>query len=168
MDLRLRPLRLDDEQAFLAAHEEMLADGFSFGFQQPGESWADHVERIERERRGIDLGDDRVPATFLLAFVSGELVGRTSIRHELNDFLLREGGHVGYGVLAPYRRRGYATEILRQSLILCRAVGIDAVLVTCDDDNVGSAAVIERCAGELESTVVPAAGGTPKRRYWIR
>ena len=62
-----------------------------------------------------------------------------------------EGGHIGYAVRPAHRRRGYATEILRQSLIVARAVGVDGVLVTCDDDNVGSAAVIERCGGVLES-----------------
>jgi predicted acetyltransferase len=54
------------------------------------------------------------------------------------------GGHIGFGLVAKHRRRGYGTEILRQSLVIARAVGIDRVLVTCDDDNVGSAAVIER------------------------
>ena len=83
---------------------------------------------------------------FLVAEVAGQLVGRTSIRHELNEFLAREGGHIGYGVVAEHRHRGYATAILRISLIIARAVGIDRVLVTCDEDNVGSAAVIERLA----------------------
>jgi predicted acetyltransferase len=77
------------------------------------------------------------------------------------------GGHIGYGVLAQYRRRGYATEILRQSLVVARSVGVGRVLVTCDDDNVGSAAVIEAIGGRLENVVDAAPGKAPKRRYWI-
>jgi predicted acetyltransferase len=38
--------------------------------------------------------------------------------------------------------------------------------VTCDDDNVGSATVIERCGGVLDSKG-EASDGTPIRRYWI-
>jgi predicted acetyltransferase len=57
----------------------------------------------------------------LVADVAGEIVGRTSIRHQLNDFLEREGRHIGYGVLPGHRRRGYATEIPRQSLVITRA-----------------------------------------------
>jgi predicted acetyltransferase len=40
------------------------------------------------------------------------------------------------------------------------------VLVTCDEDNVGSRIVIESCGGKLES-VVDTGNGPPKRRYWI-
>ena len=56
MPLRLRPLRIDDEAVFRAAHAELLADGFSFVFHEPDEPFADHVARLERQRRGRDLG----------------------------------------------------------------------------------------------------------------
>jgi predicted acetyltransferase len=41
------------------------------------------------------------------------------------------------------------------------------ILVVCDDDNVGSARVIESCAAVLEAVVTPEEGGAPLRRYWI-
>nr|AAN75602.1 putative acetyltransferase [Saccharopolyspora erythraea NRRL 2338] len=102
----------------------------------------------------------------LVADVGGEIVGRTSIRHVINDFLASVGGHIGYAVLPQHRRRGYATEILRQSLVVARAHGVKRVLVTCDD-NIASIAVIEACGGQLDS-LVPAEPGAPsRRRYWI-
>jgi predicted acetyltransferase len=98
--------------------------------------------------------------------VAGQIVGRASIRHELNERLLVEGGHIGYAVLQEHRRRGYATEILRQSLLVARALGVERVLITCDDDNAGSAAVIERCGGVFHS-MSKADDGHAVRRYWI-
>jgi predicted acetyltransferase len=108
-----------------------------------------------------------VPSTFLVAEADGELVGRSSIRHVLNEFLLREGGHIGYAVLPEHRRRGYATEILRQSLIVARSIGIDRVLVTCDNDNAGSIRAIEANGGVLENIIELDSFPAGVRRYWI-
>ena len=145
----------------------MAAEGFAFGFGLgPGVDWSAALQAQEERRRGLNLSPEQVPATFLVADVGGTIVGRAHLRHYLNDFLLREGGHIGYCVLPGYRRRGYATGILRQSLTVIRALGVDRVLVTCDDDNAGSIAVIESCGGVLDS-VTSSTSSTPKRRYWI-
>jgi predicted acetyltransferase len=169
VSLRLRPLRLDDEAEFVAAHEAMEAESFPFGLgYEPGLPFAQYVERLAAWSVGRELPDHSVPHTLLVAEVNGVIVGRASLRHDIsNDFLAREGGHIGYCVLPEHRRRGYATEILRQSLIVARSLGADRVLVTCDDDNVGSAAVIERCGGVFESLTDNRDADVPKRRYWI-
>ena len=166
--LRLRPVRVADALAVLDAHAALAADGFvvALGYED-GMPFASYVDLLDRHRRGLDLPDGFVPATFLLAEADGVVVGRTSVRHELTDFLRREGGHVGYGVLPEHRRRGHATEILRQSLVVARAAGVDRVLVTCDDDNAGSIAVIEANGGRLDPDEPFAGTDPPKRRYWI-
>jgi predicted acetyltransferase len=65
-------------------------------------------------------------------------------------------------------RQGYATAILRQSLQIARQkLGLKRVLVTCDDDNVGSIKTIEKNGGVLENIVTGPDGVTRKRRYWI-
>jgi predicted acetyltransferase len=166
--LVLRPLTIADEAVAWQAQEELARDDFQFLLGVvDGEGWAAFVDRLEAHSRGVDVPDGRVPATFLLAEVDGEVVGRTSIRHELNAYLAAVGGHIGYGVRPGFRRRGYATEILRQSLVYARGVGIERALVTCDDGNVGSATVIERCGGVFEGIEPDPDGGTAKRRYWI-
>ena len=166
--LRLRPLSLQDEAAFRAAHDVMAADGFAFGLEGfcRTTSWESYLEHLAAMEHGVGLEVGRVPATFLVADVAGQLVGRSSIRHRLTGKLRHDGGHIGYGVLPAYRRRGYATAILSDSLEIARSLGIKRCLVTCDESNVASAAVIERCGGELDWTG-PVGNGRAIRRYWI-
>lgn len=151
------------------AHVELAKDEFAFLLEDwdATQPWADYLRRLDDVRRGIDLPPDRVPATFLAAVVGDDLVGRVSVRHELNDYLRSVGGHVGYGVRPGFRRRGFAGEILQQALVVARAVGVERVLVTCDEDNRSSAKIIERNRGVLEDVRTDDADGVRKCRYWI-
>jgi predicted acetyltransferase len=166
--LVLRPVRLTDETVVCDAQRTLQEEGFNFlvGYRD-GMSWAEFVGFLEEQRAGGELPEPWVPATFLLAEVGNTVVGRTSIRHQLNEHLLTVGGHIGYAVLPPFRRRGYATATLRQSVLLARSYDIASVLVTRDEGNVASARTIERCGGVLETVVDNPDGGPRKRRYWI-
>jgi predicted acetyltransferase len=79
------------------------------------------------------------------------------------------GGHIGYVVVPEFRRQGYATTILRLSLQVARdkCRGTHRILVTCDDDNLGSIRTIEKNGGALEDIVSGPDLDKPKRRYWI-
>ena len=104
--LRLRPLRPGDEAAFRAGHDAMAAEGSTFGLRlENGTTWDEYLRILADHRAGLNLPDRHVPSTFLVAEVDRQVVGRASIRHELNDFLRIRGGHIGYCVL---RRSGAA------------------------------------------------------------
>lgn len=108
-----------------------------------------------------------VPATHLWALSDGELVGRISIRHELNEALRVFGGHVGYDTVPSYRGRGVASEMLRQALPVARTIGLSSVLLTCDDTNEASIRVIEKNGGVLTETRLLDPNKPLKRYYWI-
>ncbi len=166
--MRVRALTVDDEQEALQAQAELAGDDFPFLLEDtPGQPWDRYVERLEQVRLGIDLAPERVAATFLVGEVDGRIVGRVSIRHELNDFLLRYGGHIGYAVRPAYRRRGYAGALLRHGLGVTTGLGITRALLTCDVGNVGSERTIVGCGGVLEDVVAMTDGSGSRARYWI-
>ncbi|MGD1013366.1 MAG: GNAT family N-acetyltransferase [Acidimicrobiales bacterium] len=166
--MRLRPYAHDDETPAREANEVMKADGSRLLFYlDDGVTWDQWLKKIDEHRRRLSLSVGIVPATQLVADVDDVIVGSARIRFSLNKELERTGGHIGYGVLPAHRRRGYATEILRQALIIARSQGVSRVLVTCLDDNVGSACVIERCGGVLEDVIDIDEGSRRLRRYWF-
>ena len=77
------------------------------------------------------------------------------------------GGHIGYGVRPSVRRRGYATEILRLSLVEARSIGIGDVRLTCDQENIASAKSIIKNGGVLDEEAYMAEHGHVVQRYWI-
>ncbi len=106
--------------------------------------------------------EDRfVPCTYLWIMEGETFLGSLAIRHRLNDFLLNEGGHIGYSVRPAARRRGHAAAALAEALPIAQALGIGRVLLTCDDANVASQRTIEANGGVYEDT------RKGKRRYWI-
>jgi len=117
---------------------------------------------------GRDIPEGKVPAgLFLLVGDDGErILGAVSIRYALNDYLLKYGGHVGYGVRPSERRKGYASKMLALALVVCRGRGMTKVLVTCDSVNVASARTILANGGILEDEVIHP-DGSPVQRYWI-
>ncbi|MEU4394922.1 GNAT family N-acetyltransferase [Kribbella sp. NPDC023855] len=98
----------------------------------------------------------------MLWFVDGiDWIGRVAIRHDLTPALLELGGHIGYFVRPSARRRGYATQMLTQSLPIAARLGIDPALLTCDEDNEVSRRVILAAGGELEDE------RHGKLRFWV-
>lgn len=167
--LTLRRLALADEAAVTAAVAEFAAEGGHWSYRYRGDlPWPEYVALVHGWEDGTDLPEDFVAHAELVAEADGQVVGRASIRWELDEFLRTLGGHIGYAVRPAFRRQGHATEILRQSVEILRARGIRRVLVTCDDDNLASAKVIEANGGVLEGVVPHVdAGEPPRRRYWI-
>jgi predicted acetyltransferase len=168
-DLILRLPREDEEEEFLRAHHA-TSPGVPYFLHhyEEGMRLRRYLEILRAYRRGERLPPGHVPATFLFAFVGPSIVGRVSVRHALNEVLEQVGGHIGYVVVPAFRRRGYATSILRMALqIAHEELGIGRVLVTCDDDNIGSIKTIEKNGGVLENIVMIDGSSTPKRRYWF-
>lgn len=166
--LVLRRVRAEDEADVVAARAELAAEGGTWSYLDDAHlPFAEHVARVHGWERGEGVPSDWVPVLELVADVGGTVVGRASLRLELNEFLSTLGGHLGYTVRPAFRGRGHATEILRQGLTVLRARGITPVLVTCDEDNLASRRVIEKVGGRFEGLARREPPALPRRRYWF-
>ena len=95
------------------------------------------------------------------------VVGCIELHHTLNESLAVSGGHIGFSVVPAERRKGYATEMLRQMINVAKKLEIDKVLLTCDTDNIGSYKTIEACGGKREQEEPFEPDGEPYYKYWI-
>lgn len=127
------------------------------------EGFAGWVDRLIAAEKTAAAG--WVPCTFRWIVEGDRFLGAIALRHELNDFLLDAGGHIGYGIRPSERHRGLASWALATILPEARALGLPRVLVTCDVTNPWSARVIERNGGVLEDVRETELGTL--RRYWI-
>ena len=150
---------------FLDSGDSMDGTGDLRKFDDPRE-WIDYLEK-HKDPQTVPEG--RVPSTQFI-FVREEdskIVGMIDIRHHLNEFLELFGGHIGYSVAPSERRKGYATQMLKEALSVCKDLGIRKVLITCIKDNEGSRRTILNNGGMYESTVYEPDENVYLERYWI-
>lgn len=121
--------------------------------KKKGEQWATCEEGL-------------VPSTlYILQNNAGRILGFIDIRHALNEYLANYGGHIGYGVRPSERKKGYATQMLKMALPIAKSFGIEEVLITCKEENVASARVMEKNGGVYEDS--RSDGTHTHKRYWF-
>lgn len=131
------------------------------------EEWLDFDNRLLKKYK-----DKYVPSDVYLAVrkEDNKVVGIIDMRKELSEFLYKYGGNIGYSVLPEERRKGYATEMLRQILLKYKYYKTGKILLTCDKENIGSMKTIIANGGILENEVKDEANLTKSgtiMRYWI-
>lgn len=133
------------------------------------EDYDEWLSKVERDLDILNIPEDRVSANtyFLVRIPDNKIIGMINIRHRLNDFLLNEGGHIGYSIRPTERKRGYGTLMLKLGLEKCRELKLDKVLITCDKINIPSAKIIQNNNGILENEIYSEAFSEIIQRYWI-
>jgi predicted acetyltransferase len=149
-------------QEFRDAEEEVL-DKLDVLLSAPDE-YFDLADRFEHDR---NLPVGLVPMSRFLFFDGNKLVGQSNLRRRLSPLLHSDGGHIGYAVRPTARRRGHASEILRQTLGEASRIGIARALLTVAATNLPSLRVVEKNGGVFDAETVSHRDGATMRRYWI-
>jgi predicted acetyltransferase len=125
--------------------------------------------KLEEDLDLPNIPEEKVPAStyFLIRESDNKIIGMINIRHKLNEFLLNEGGHIGYSIRPTERKKGYGTIMLKLALQKCRELNLNKVLITCDKINIASAKVIQNNKGILENEIFSEAFSEIIQRYWI-
>ena len=163
---------IEYERQIQAYRSEFLFPGMSMdggGGLIRYENTAAWLELVKALKRAETAPDGYPPASqyIYLREEDMKIVGVIQIRHRLDVNMLKYNGHIGYSVAPSERRKGYATQMLALALPICREMGIDRVLITCIQGNVGSRKVILKNGGVYESTVYEADRDRYLERYWI-
>lgn len=114
-----------------------------------------YVSECKKYTNSETLPDGKVIATQFLYVRKVDMcvVGMIQVRHYFNEYLSMYGGHIGYSVRPSERRKGYATSMLNAVLPYCKEIGLEKILITCIDGNIGSEKTILNNGGVYESTV---------------
>ena len=110
------------------------------------DAWLEHIDSIRQIKAD---GDIQTSTFFSKRLSDGKLIGCIKFHHSLNDEL-KNGGHIAYGIRPSERRKGYATEMLRQLLGVARESGLDELHLSVERDNEPSIKTIKKNGGIYE------------------
>lgn len=168
MSIFLRSPRLEDKEAYLKylSEWEDREKIIPFSSRLQGFSYEKFLEEIPLREQGLLNPEKLVPELIrILVDEDNQIYGVLSFRLRLNDHLLAYDGHIGYGIAPSKRGKGYGKLILKLALEIAKERGFEKVLVTCNEENKRSEAVIISQGGILENKVYKTDGYI--KRYWI-
>ena len=128
---------------------------------------------VQRIRKDISLeytsthSQEVKTVTRWLVDKGNTLIGTCRLRTELRNVESNLDGHIGYDIRPSCRKLGYGTVVLKLALEEIRVYGIKNILITCDEDNIGSRKIIEKNGGYYEKTFFDKSEQKNVRRYWI-
>ena len=157
---------LDMVQEFYDNSEKSIPGSSSIETFDSFDEW---LKKIINSSKKETVPEGRVSADQFITVRKSDkkLIGFVNLRHELNDYLLKFGGHIGDSIRPSERKKGYGTEQLKICIEYYKELGINDVLITCKDWNIASKTSIMKCGGKYENTLTDKDGNNLER-YWIR
>ena len=152
--IRLVRPTLEHKEKALAYRQEHFNHGESIingsELLDKTECYEEWLQSIKNNENPETVSSDWVVTdTFFAVDEQDEIVGIIDLRHTLNDFL-KDFGNSGYSVRPSQRKKGYATEMLRQVLDIARRAGLTELHLSVEKDNLPSVKTIIKNGGVYE------------------
>ena len=140
---------------------DKIYDGYTF------EEALDRCLKMEDEEYAKSVGRCQGRTFLLIRENDNKIVGTINVRWNLNEAMLRFGGHIGYGIRPTERRKGYNKINLYLGMLEAKKVGLEKVMLDCDVNNLGSDKTLKALGGKLERTEVDPSDGILTNVYWF-
>ncbi len=111
--------------------------------------YEEKIKELDNASNGILDNPAFVPYTCYVFIIENKIVGVGSVRHYLNEYLEKFGGHIGYSIRPNDRKKGYGSKALELLIKQAKEMDIENILITCNINNIGSKKVIENNNGKF-------------------
>ena len=140
---------------------DLILDGYSI------EQSIERCLKMENKEYAESVGRCQGKTLLLIRENDNKIVGTINIRWNLNEAMLRFGGHIGYGIRPTERRKGYNKINLYLGMIEAKKLGLEKVMLDCDVNNLGSDRTLKALGGELVRTEIDPQDGILTNVYWF-
>ena len=140
---------------------DKILEGYTF------EEALDRCLKMENEEYAKECGRCQSKTFLLIRENDNKIVGTINVRWNLNESMLRFGGHIGYGIRPTERRKGYNKINLYLAMFEAKKVGLEDVMLDCDVNNIASDKTLKALGGKLERSEIDPYDGILTNVYWF-
>lgn len=153
MNIYLKEDSIEDKKRIYEYNQEYMRVYPDFIPFMTEENFEEVLKDVQDKKLGIN--NNGIKEIFYFAIENDKIIGFGSIRlnPEIDNNVLLESGHITYGVIPCKRKKGYGSYICRLLLNKAKELGLNSVIITCNENNTGSAKIIEKNNGEYIETI---------------
>jgi len=175
MKLYLKEPTLEDKEAVIKMCMEFENSDDKYKFEGTSnikcvlsDSYEKYLEKCETDKNIESINPNWSNATnYLLVDENNYIYGCSQFRHHILGQLINVGGNFAYAIRPSERGKGCGTIQLKLLLEKAKEFGLEKVLVTCRENNIGSKKTMEKFNGKADTLVPSIHDGIMEYRYWI-
>lgn len=175
MILYLKEPTLEDKEQVIKMCNEFESSDDEYKFEGTSnikyvlnDSYEKYLEKCEADKNIESINPAWSNAVnYLLVDANNHIYGCSQFRYHILGELINVGGNFVYAIRPSERGKGYGTIQLKLLIEKAKEIGLEKVLVTCRENNIGSRKTMEKFIGKSDTLVPSIHDGIMEYRYWI-